>query len=122
MKRKAFITTALVGCFMICLAAILDVNGKWTGTIKSPDGSDIDLNYVFKVDGDKLTGIAKAQGIEIKIDSGKVNGTDFKFNITNPEGIILPHTGKYYADGDSISININYQDMKFHSTLKRADK
>ena len=62
MKRKAFIITALVCCFMISLAAVIaDANGKWTGTFKGPDGTDIDLVYTFKIDGDKLTGEGEAQ-------------------------------------------------------------
>jgi hypothetical protein len=123
MKRKAFITTALVCCFMICLAAIADLNGKWTGTFKAPDGNDVDLVYTIKIDGDKLTGEATAQNVTLKLDSGKVTGTDFKFSVTNPEGVNIPHTGKYFAQGDSISMNADYQGFKMHSTLKRsADK
>ena len=123
MKRKAFVTTALVCCFMICLAAIADVNGKWAGTFKAPDGNDVDLVYTIKIDGDKLTGEATAQGVTLKLDSGKVTGTDFKFSVTNPEGVNIPHTGKYFAQGDSISMNADYQGFKMHSTLKRsADK
>lgn len=121
MKTKILITTALVCCFIVSIAAVIaDVNGKWAGAIAGPDGNNIDLNYVFKIDGDKLTGTAEAQGVELKLDSGKISGTDFKFSITNPEGVVIPHAGKYFANGDSISMNITYQDMKFHSTLKRA--
>ncbi len=121
MKTKAFITTALVCCFIVCLAAVIaDVNGKWTGAVTGPDGNSIDLTYNFKIDGDKLTGTAEAQSIELKLDSGKVNGNDFKFSITNPEGVTIPHIGKYFAQGDSISMNIDYQGYKMHSTLKRA--
>jgi hypothetical protein len=124
MKTKILITTALVCCFVICLAAVIaDVNGKWAGAVTGPDGNSIDLNYVFKIDGDKLTGTASAQDIELKLDSGKISGTDFKFSITNPEGIVIPHIGKYFAQGDSISMNVDYQGYKMHTTLKRiADK
>jgi hypothetical protein len=123
MKRKMLITLALVCYAIIGFTAILaDIGGKWTGSIVGPDGNDITLNYNFKIDGGKLTGTAFAQDIEIKLDSGKINGDDFTFKITNPEGIVIPHAGKYFANGDSISMNITYQDYKFHSTLKRADK
>ena len=117
------ITLTLLYCTVIGFAAIIaDIGGQWTGSIVGPDGSDIALNYTFKVDGDKLTGTAFAQGIEIKLDSGKMSGDDITFKITNPEGIVIPHVGKYFANGDSISMNITYQDYKFHSTLKRANK
>ena len=122
MKRKMLTVLALMCCAIVGLAAVFAyVNGKWPGSIVGPDGNDISLTYTFKVDGDKLTGTAFAQDIEIKLDSGKVNGNDFTFKITNPEGVVIPHVGKYFANGDSISMNITYQEYKFHSTLKRAD-
>ena len=120
MKRKLFTTTALVCFFMICFAAIADLNGKWTGTIKTPDGNELAITYVFKVDGDKLTGTAQAQGEPATINDGKTNGTDFTFNVTNGDGSIIPHSGKYYAD--SVSLNLEVNGSKLHTTLKRADK
>lgn len=121
MKSKVLISMALVSCFIISLAAVFaDINGKWTGSITGPDGNELPLSYTFKIDGDKVTGTAVAQGVELKLDSGKINGTDFTFKITNPEGVSIPHAGKYFAAGDSISMNITYQEYKFHSTLKRA--
>lgn len=105
---------------MVCLAAVVDLSGKWSGTVKTPDGNEVELNYTFKVDGDKLTGSAESQGSEVTIDSGKISGNDFKFIIVNTDGITIPHSGKYY--GDSVSMNLDYQGMKFHTTLKRVDK
>ena len=121
MKTKILITLSLVCCFALCFAAaIADMSGKWTGTFMGPDGSPIDVTYTIKADGDKLTGEATAQGLTLKLDSGKINGDDFKFSITNPEGVTIPHVGKYIAQGDSISMNADYQGFKMHSTLKRA--
>jgi len=121
MKRKMVVVLAFVCSAMIGLAAVFaDANGKWTGTFSGPDGNPIDVNYTLKVDGDKLTGEAAAQGITLKLDSGKISGNDFKFSITNPEGVTIPHIGKYFAQGDSISMNVDYQGFKMHSTLKRA--
>ena len=123
MNRKMLIVLALVCYAVVGLAAVFaDVNGKWTGTLMGPDGNPIDVTYTMKVDGDKLTGEASAQDLTLKIDSGKISGNDFKFSITNPEGVTIPHIGKYIAQGDSISINVDYQGFKMHSTLKRADK
>ncbi len=84
MKIRIFTTTALVCCFMVCLAAIADLSGKWTGIVKTPDGNDLKINYVFKVDGNKLTGTAQGDGEPAPIDSGKINGNDFSFSVSNP--------------------------------------
>lgn len=121
MKSKALIAAASVCCLVVCLAAaIADVNGKWKGTFTGPDGSPIDVAYTIKVDGDKLTGEVASQGLRLKLDSGKINGDDLKFSITNPEGVTIPHVGKYFAQGDSLSMNVDYQGFKMHSTLIRA--
>ena len=121
MKNKTSITLALAYCFMVFLAAtIADLSGKWTGTIRTPDGNDIQLHYVFKVDGDKLTGTGQGDGEPDQITDGKISGDDIAFKVTNADGKSFPHTGKYYAQGDSIGMDIDVDGAKFHSTLKRV--
>ena len=119
MKRKLFITTALLCCFIVCLATVIaDLSGKWSGSIRSPDGDDFVLIYIFHVNGDKLTGTVNAQGEEMQINDGKVNGVDFTFNVTNSKGTTIPHIGKYYVD--SVGMDINDRGTKMHATLKRV--
>ncbi|MFI5137894.1 MAG: hypothetical protein ACHQIM_08695 [Sphingobacteriales bacterium] len=120
MKRKILLTTALVCCFMICLAVIADLSGKWTGTVKTPDGNNLQIYYIFKVDGDKLTGTAQGDGDPAPIDSGKIIGNDFSFNMTSPQGTVFRLHGKYY--GDSVGMDIEFSGNKLHATLKRDDK
>lgn len=115
--KKNLLTTILIFCCAICFAAIADLSGKWSGVLKTPDGNELPLTYNFKIDGNKLTGTAEAQGAEVAIDSGKVNGKDFTFQITNTNGIVIPHHGTYY--GDSVGMNLDFQGIKFHCTLKR---
>ena len=121
MKKRIFTTISLVCCLVICFAAIADLSGKWTGLIKTPDGNDVTLIYIFKVDGDKLTGTVQQQGEgeAAKIDSGKVAGNDITFSVTNQDGLVIPHNGKFY--GYSIGMDINFNGAKFHTTLKRAE-
>ena len=121
MKRKIIIAAALVYCFAVCLAAaITGINGTWIGTVKV-DGNNYTLNYTFKVDGDKLTGTSYQDQDEPKaINVGKVNGTDFTFSFSNRDGETFAQRGKYYAAGDSISLNIDNEGTNLHTTLKRA--
>lgn len=119
MKRTFFTTTALVCCFMVCFAIIADLSGKWTGTVKTPDGQEIPLTYVLKADGDKLTGSAVSPQGEVEITDGKTNGTDFTFNVS-VNGTDIKHTGKLYAAADSISLNIDFNGSNLHTTLKRG--
>ena len=120
MSRKLFTTAALVCYFMVCLAtAVAALSGKWTGTIAGPDGQDITLTYNIKVDGDKLTGTGESHGNTVNIDDGKITGNDFTFKVTNSEGVVIPHKGRYYPEADSVGMDIDFNSMKFHCTLKR---
>ena len=122
MKRKILITAAFLCFVTICLAAIADLNGKWMGSLKDPDGNDHQIHLVFKVDGDKLTGTAQAEGDPLNIEEGKVNGNDYSFKVTDPQGTSIPVNGQYFAAGDSLSLNFEQNGSKFHLTLKRDDK
>ena len=115
MKTKTLLTTALICCFAICLAAAIDLSGKWVGSVTGPDGNTIQLNYNFKADGNNLTGSLTVQDEEDKIDSGQITGNNFKFSITNSQGVLIHHWGKFYTD--SIGMNIDYMGTKYHSTL-----
>jgi len=120
MAKKMFITVILISFFATAIAAVLsELSGKWKGDLQLPDGQNVTVTYTIKVDGDKISGVAETFGHSIKIDDGKVNGNDFTFNITNNDGIVIPHTGKFYPDADSVGMSMDYNGMKFHATLKR---
>jgi hypothetical protein len=119
MNRKHFITTALLCCFMVCLAVMADLNGKWTGTLKTPDGNEIPLTYTFKVDGSKLTGTAESPQGVATVDDGKIDGSNFTFKVT-VDGNEYPHAGKVYAD--SVALDITFSGQKIHTVLKKSDK
>jgi len=115
--KKILTTTALVCCFMVCLAVVADLSGKWSGAIKTPDGSEIPVTYDFKVDGTKLTGTADSPQGSVPIDDGKIDGENFSFKVT-VSGTDYPHTGKMYAD--SCGMDIDFGGQKSHFTVKRA--
>jgi hypothetical protein len=124
MKRRLIATVALVCCFAVGLAAtITDLNGSWTGTV-NVDGNNYTENFVFSVDGDKLTGTThQDQDNPRPINPGKVNGADLIFSVSNKDGETFQFTGKYYAVGDSVSLNTDFAGQKLHLLLKRtADK
>jgi hypothetical protein len=122
MKRKIFTTTALVCCFMVCFAIVADLAGKWTGTLKTPDGNEFPLTYTFKTDSGKLTGIASSPQGDVPITDGKlISATDFTFSVA-VNGTDIKHTGKFYPDADSVGMDIDFNGMKMHATLKRDAK
>jgi len=118
MKTKFFSIAILLMCSaMLCFAFFADLTGKWTGNVKTPDGTDFALTYVFKADGNKLTGSFQSPAGEIPITDGKINGADFSFTM-DFNGTPISNVGKYY--GDSIGVDAIIGGNKFHSKLVRA--
>lgn len=115
---KKLLSTSLIVCAvaLATFAAIADLNGKWVGQV-SMQGNDIPLTYNFKVDGDKLTGVAESSYGPSTIENGKVKG-DSIFFTTNVSGYEIPQRGKFYQD--SVSLNIEVQGSNLHAVLTRA--
>jgi hypothetical protein len=117
MRKKLFNPISLACFFFLLLAVFADLNGKWTGVIKTPDGNELQVVYNFKVAGDSLTGTAESPAGVLTIDNGRVKGDSFSFKV-NVEGTDYPHTGKVYDD--SCSLDIDFGNQIVHTTLKRA--
>ena len=116
MKRKFFNAIALGCCFIFIMAVAADLDGKWTGLIKTPDGNELNVRYNFKVDSTRLTGTAESPEGIVPIDSGKVVGDSFSFQVT-VDGTDYPHKGKIY--GDSCGLDIDFGSESIHTTLFR---
>src|SRR5258708_190683 len=91
-SRLAAITAALL--LLTASAFAADVDGKWTGTMNTPNG-DVPVNFTFKADGSKLAGsTAGPDGAEVKIADGKVDGSNLSFSVTFDFGG-MPFTMNY---------------------------
>ena len=102
-----------------CFAA--DVDGKWTGTMSTPNG-DFPVNFTFKADGAKLDGSTMGpDGGEVKIQNGKVDGEKISFSITFDFGG-MPFTLNYAGavDKDRIKFTIDIMGMPLDLVVKRA--
>src|SRR5437660_3330361 len=63
-------------------ASAADVTSTWKGTAETPNGT-IERTFVFKVDGEKLTGETTSQMMgKSVITDGKVDGDNVSFTIT----------------------------------------
>ena len=119
MKRKFFITAALLCFFGAAFAFFAGISGKWSGVLTAPDGNEYPLSYTLKADSGKLTGTGQSPQGTVDLTEGVVKGDSLSFAI-DVNGVKVLNTGKYFSTGDSISLNIDYQGYKMHSTLKRA--
>lgn len=57
------------------------IDGSWKGSRETPNGT-FEVNYTFKVEGDKLTGTWKTQFGEAALEEGKVDGKKISYTIS----------------------------------------
>jgi hypothetical protein len=102
-----------------CFAA--DVDGKWTGTMNTPNG-DVPVNFTFKADGATLSGSTSGpDGAEVKIADGKVSGEKITFSVTiDFQG--MPFTMNYTGTvaKEQIKFIIDIFGMPFDLLVKKA--
>ena len=116
MKKKLFLLSVIAFGLIFLMATLPNLDGKWTGTIKTPDGNEIQAGYNFKTDGETLTGTANSPYGVVSIDKGKISGDSFSFQVT-VEGNNYPHKGKIYAD--SCALDIDFGGPIVHTVLVR---
>ena len=63
------------------LAAAADVDGKWSGSVSTPQG-DFNVAFSFKADGATLTGaMVGMDGKDNPIKDGKIDGSNIAFSV-----------------------------------------
>ena len=92
-------------------ALAADFNGKWTGDVETPRGTQT-LTFDFKVDGSALTGTVTTPRGTTDISNGKVDGDNISFDqVMNFNGneFKITYTGK--ADGETIKFTRQMGEM-----------
>lgn len=128
MKPKTALFSALffiAGCLTVFAAG---VDGKWTGEVEGPQGA-MEVTFVFKADGEKLTGTMNNQFGEAAIHDGSIKSDDLSFKVTrefNGNKFTVKYTGK--LSGDEIKLTRTFEGEGFGGqtpppvtfTVKRA--
>ncbi len=101
--NKLLFSVMLVFCsFVACNAAkATGIDGKWKAKV-GPNG-DMEITFVFKVNGENLNGTVTSPMGDQVIKNGKVNGNEFSFEISMMDHSIK-HTGK--LDGEVIKLSM----------------
>jgi len=115
MKKRILFVFSLV--LMGLFVSASNIDGKWKGTVPSMDGGEIELTYIFKVDGDKLTGTISSEMGEIPISEGKVNGDEFEYTL-DIQGMVMKTKGKVNGDEITLTTSSDWGDME--SVIKRV--
>jgi len=117
MKRKILTTLALLLSLGTAFAYFAGIDGKWSAILKGPDGNEFPISYSFKISGTTLTGTMTSSIGTFDISDGLVKGDSLWFT-GNINTMKIKNKGRYYADGDSISLRVGTRST--HTTLKRA--
>ena len=112
-------TILTVSLFLIissyCFASGID--GNWASRVKGPDGTEMEISFVFKTDSAKLTGVVKTPNGDFDITNSKVNGKNFSFEISFNDKII---TGNCTLnEDDTINMNVDSPMGQIDMILKR---
>jgi hypothetical protein len=108
------------------LALAADITGKWKADFDAPDGSKASNTFMFKVDGEKVTGSVHSSisGTEAAIEDGTLKGDDLSFGITRNFGgqdVKFRYKGK--VKGDEIALtaagDMGGQSFEIQMTAKR---
>jgi hypothetical protein len=79
------------------------IEGTWKAKMQGPDG-DMELTFVFKMVGDKLTGVVKSPNGDMEISNAKINGKDFSFDVAFND-MMITHNCTLKTD-DTISMKV----------------
>lgn len=99
-----------------------DISGTWKGTAETPVGT-VERTFVFKVDGNKLTGETTSNMFgKSQIEDGKVDGDSISFSISiSFQGNSTKVTYKGKVNGDEIKLTAETPDLgsTIEYTVKR---
>ena len=91
MVRRSIVSSLLVFvAASVCLAA--GFNGKWEGSVKTPDGQELPLVFTFNVEGESVTGTIGSPMGELPISNGKISGDTITFDVEF-NGTTISHEG-----------------------------
>jgi hypothetical protein len=113
--------TLVLGFLLLAVSAFAaDIDGKWTGTISTPNG-DFSQTFTFKADGAALTGSLEFMpGMEIPITDGKVDGDNISFSVTLDFGAPLKMTYMGVVSGNELKVKGDAGGMPFEFVLKKT--
>ena len=98
------ILSVFLGLMISAATFAASIDGTWIGNVKTPDGNEMALTYVFKMHGDKLTGSVNSPGGEIVVTNTKVEEKSFSFEISFNEMVLKNQCT--FKDDDTIILKM----------------
>jgi hypothetical protein len=108
---------------LLLTASAADVSGTWKAALETPNGP-FETSFVFKADGEKLTGATSNRFMQdAPISEGKVDGDTISFVVTgsfNGNDVKVNYKGKVAGDEIKLTVEIAARDGTLEMTAKRA--
>jgi hypothetical protein len=95
---KALFTLLFTICMINLYGAEPGIAGSWKGTMKSPDGNEMEIVFVFKMTGDSLSGTVNTFNGDMPISNSKVDGKNFYFEVAFND-MVIKHNCTLKDDG-----------------------
>jgi hypothetical protein len=110
-----------LGLLLLAVSAFAaDIDGKWSGTISTPNG-DFPQNFTFKADGAVLSGSLEFMpGMAVPISEGKVDGNNISFTVTLDFGMPFKLTYTGVVSGNELKVKGDAAGMPFEFVLKKG--
>ena len=100
-----FLLLAALSFAFVFAAAAADIDGKWTATYDTQNGS-VTTTWDLKADGSKLTGKANSSFGERDITEGKVDGKDVSWvEVIDAGGTTIRIVCKGTLNGDELKLS-----------------
>ena len=76
------------------------IDGNWKGSRETPNGT-FEVNYTFKVEGNKLTGTWKTQFGETTLEDGLIEGKKISYSISLNDNK-MSYTGEIVSEKEIV--------------------
>ena len=111
---KKTLATAFMVMAMTVISFAADITGNWKGTVMD----QFEINYTFKVEGEKLSGSSKGpDGTDTPFKDGVIKGDDLNFSIdimgtaTKVKGKIKSDPADKTKDTVTLTFNVMGNDV-----------
>jgi hypothetical protein len=116
------IAALVLGLLLAAVPAFAaDVDGKWAGSITTPNG-DVPVGFTFKADGTTLTGTTTGpDGSEIAIKNGKIDGANITFVVALDFGGMPLELGyKGVVSASEIKLTLDFMGIPVEMVVKKT--
>ncbi len=114
----------VLGLLLVAAPAFAaDVDGKWTGSLDSPQGA-VEIGFEFKADGKTLTGTTTGpDGMPAPISNGVIDGNNITFAVDLDFGgmpFTITYKGVVKAAEGRIDLTLDFAGMPMDIVVKKA--